>query len=564
MIKSLHIVCYQWGERYGVEYVNKLRAMVARNLSIPHTFHCLTDNPAHLRDDIVPHQLPEKHYHGNWNKLMTFQPNFLKLEGQLLVSLDIDLVIVDNIDFLADNPEDDFKICGRNWVKGGHRGSGSVYRLRVGTHAHVWEEFAENPEWVMDRFHTKSRQFGEQNWLNSTIEKYTWFPDEKIVSFKRHCKAKGYSLFGKWGEEKGLTTANIGKATLPPGAAIVAFHGNPKPPDVMNHRCGRWRHAPFVREHWYEDLKREMLNLTVVIPVFNRQRLLIECLEAIAAQTQPVDKIVVVDDASEDQTVEVVENWRKNHPDCPLLLLKQPVNMGVSYARNRGAEYSVKGGLVAFVDSDDLWPDDLAKRAREAFATFPEWVAASSDRNIIHYGVPGNVSRVFKQSSKDWARDGIIVFLEKRHCGTSNTIFRVDAFRESGGFPHLRAGQDYLTFVKIAKAGPWGFIPGDPVQYRYFEYEDKGQAQHLSALRSPFYLMRRIHLLQDILQDEPGGSLSFKRRYCKAKARCLARHWIKLARRCNNAGNKKRMHIFYAEARKTGGCSLPMFLKTLR
>ena len=101
MIKSLHIVCYRWGERYGIEYVNKLRAMVARNLSIPHTFHCLTDNPAKLRDDIVPHQLPEKHYHGNWNKLMTFQPNFLKLDGQLLVCLDIDLIVVDKIDFLA-------------------------------------------------------------------------------------------------------------------------------------------------------------------------------------------------------------------------------------------------------------------------------------------------------------------------------------------------------------------------------------------------------------------------------------------------------------------------------
>ena len=247
IVKSLHIVCYRWGERYSVEYVNKLRAMVARNLSIPHTFHCLTDNPAKLRDDIVPHQLPEKHFQNTFNKLMTFQPNFLKLEGQLLVFLDIDLVIVDKIDFLADNPEDDFKICGRNWVKkGGCRGNSSVYRLRVGTHTHVWKEFSKNPDSIIDKFR------GDQNWLDSTIEKYAWFPDEKIVSFKRHCKAKGHFLFGKWGDKKGLTTANIGKSTLPPGVAIVAFHGVPNPPDVMNHRYGRWRHAPFVREYWHE------------------------------------------------------------------------------------------------------------------------------------------------------------------------------------------------------------------------------------------------------------------------------------------------------------------------
>ncbi len=183
---------------------------------------------------------------------MTFQHDFLGLEGELLVSLDLDIVIVDNIDFLADNPEDEFKICGRNWVKGGHRGNGSVYRLRVGAQAHVWEKFAEDPEWVKDNFHTKSREFGEQSWLNSAIEKYTYFPDAKIVSFKRHCNARGHTLFGEWGEKVGLTTANIGKASVPAGAAIVAFHGMPLPPDVMDGRCGRWRHAPFVKEHWHE------------------------------------------------------------------------------------------------------------------------------------------------------------------------------------------------------------------------------------------------------------------------------------------------------------------------
>lgn len=249
---QLNIVCYRWGTLYGVEYVNKLRAMVARNLSIPHKFYCVTDDPAGLRDDVIPHLLPENHYNGNWNKLMTFQPNFLGLEGQLLVSFDLDLVIVDNIDFLADDPDDDFKICGRNWVKGVVQGNGSVYRLRVGSLTHVWDNLVNDSNQVINDYHTKTRALGEQNYLNSVIEGITYFPDEKIVSFKRHCSAKGHSLFGDFGEKLGLTTACFGKSKVPTGAAIVSFHGDPLPVDVMNHRFGRWRHSPFVEKFWRE------------------------------------------------------------------------------------------------------------------------------------------------------------------------------------------------------------------------------------------------------------------------------------------------------------------------
>lgn len=248
----LNIVCYRWGMLYGVEYVNKLRAMVARNLTLPHSFYCVTDDPQGLRDDVIPHLLPDDHFNGNWNKLMTFQSNFLGLEGQLLVSFDLDLVIVDNIDFLAIDPEHDFKICGRTWVPGGVRGNGSVYRLRVGSLTHVWENLDRDSKQVIDDYHTKTRAGGEQNYLNSVIDNYTHFPDKKIVSFKRHCSAKGHFLFGHLGEKLGLTTASFGKAKVPPGAAIIAFHGKPLPPDVRTQRCGRWRHAPFINEYWRE------------------------------------------------------------------------------------------------------------------------------------------------------------------------------------------------------------------------------------------------------------------------------------------------------------------------
>ena len=254
VIPHLHVVCYRWGEKYGVEYVNILRGMVKRGLSVPHTFHCITDSREGLDPAIVAHDLPDYGIEGIWRKLMTFESDFLGLNGEYVVSIDLDVVIVGSLDFVAEHPEHDFVIA-RNWGKiknnVGARGSGSLYRLKVGSCSHVWERFIENPAAAIHSYHGKNLMVGEQNWLNANFKEFVYFPDGKVVSFKRHCKAKGHTFFGKLGDILGLSTANIGVARVPDGASMVSFHGDPLPPDVRFTRNGRWRRAPFVEKFWH-------------------------------------------------------------------------------------------------------------------------------------------------------------------------------------------------------------------------------------------------------------------------------------------------------------------------
>ena len=242
----LHIVCFRWGTRYGVEYANKLHSMIGRNLTLPHVFHCMTDNIEGLSPGIIPHLLPAGHFGGNWNKLMTFQENFLGLEGQTLVCMDVDLVIVGNIDFLADQPEEDFMIV-KNWATG-VRGNSSVYRLRVGSQSHVWNDFVRDSQNNIEVYHGKNKTFGDQQWMDHAIQDYRYFPGHKIVSFKRHCRAKSLEVtlpvLGK------RSTGRLGSARPPHDAAIVLFHGDPLPPDVLHTHYGRWKHSPFVGKHW--------------------------------------------------------------------------------------------------------------------------------------------------------------------------------------------------------------------------------------------------------------------------------------------------------------------------
>jgi glycosyltransferase involved in cell wall biosynthesis len=96
--------------------------------------------------------------------------------------------------------------------------------------------------------------------------------------------------------------------------------------------------------------------VSVIIPAYNRERLLPDALASVAAQGCDSLEVIVVDDGSTDGTARVAESH-----DAPVRCVIQE-HRGVSIARNRGLRES-RGELIAFLDSDDLWPaSSLAHR----------------------------------------------------------------------------------------------------------------------------------------------------------------------------------------------------------
>ena len=109
MSDTNYIICMKWGTKYGAEYVNRLYNMVKRNLTLPFTMVCLTDNSTGIRDEITCYPIPELNLPSDipergWKKLTTFKPDLYGLKGTALF-LDIDIVIIDNIDaFYSQSP----------------------------------------------------------------------------------------------------------------------------------------------------------------------------------------------------------------------------------------------------------------------------------------------------------------------------------------------------------------------------------------------------------------------------------------------------------------------------
>jgi glycosyltransferase involved in cell wall biosynthesis len=116
------------------------------------------------------------------------------------------------------------------------------------------------------------------------------------------------------------------------------------------------------------------MRISVVIPAYNRENLILPTLESVRQQSLPAVEVLVVDDCSKDGTMQVMEEYAAGHPDFPLRLIRQERNQGVSAARNRGIR-EASGEWIAFLDSDDMWESDhLAGLASQAQASGAEVV----------------------------------------------------------------------------------------------------------------------------------------------------------------------------------------------
>ena len=94
--------------------------------------------------------------------------------------------------------------------------------------------------------------------------------------------------------------------------------------------------------------------ISVVVPTHNRAVQLDRCLSPLFNQDYSYNyEVVVVDDASTDETQKLLKRYSKKHPNLKVVI--NPKNMGSYYSRNVGVSYS-KGNIVAFTDSDTIVP----------------------------------------------------------------------------------------------------------------------------------------------------------------------------------------------------------------
>jgi len=185
--------------------------------------------------------------------------------------------------------------------------------------------------------------------------------------------------------------------------------------------------------------------VSVVIPTYNRRRLLARAVDSVLAQTVPVDEIIVVDDGSNDGTAEMLaERYGER------VIHVYQANAGVSAARNRGLAMA-RGGFIALLDSDDLWLPRKNELQLEWLARHPGYgmVLCDVDRVDGDGGTLGTLRRRDAIPEDGWILKHLI---HEPSLVPASMMIRREVYERLGGFDEsLRTAEDLEYHLRIAR-----------------------------------------------------------------------------------------------------------------
>ncbi|WP_318582283.1 glycosyltransferase [Bacillus paranthracis] len=111
--------------------------------------------------------------------------------------------------------------------------------------------------------------------------------------------------------------------------------------------------------------------ISIIMATYNGSHYLKEQLESIANQTIKPEEIVIVDDCSADNTIEIIENFKRNNKDFSIKLILNEKNMGPAISFAKGVLES-KGDFIFFCDQDDIWFENKIEEVLTIFKNNPK------------------------------------------------------------------------------------------------------------------------------------------------------------------------------------------------
>lgn len=191
-----------------------------------------------------------------------------------------------------------------------------------------------------------------------------------------------------------------------------------------------------------------MTTISIVIPIHNRAAYLPRTLASVVAQTTYPLEIILVDNASTDNSVEVcrsfIADYRNDERFC-FKLLSEPAP-GAAAARDRGLE-AVTGQWVYFFDSDDEMSADFLQDVAQAIGSSPCDVVAATTVMVFEDGRRKRRKVYYTQTIADHILTGMLA--------TQSVVVRTDFLRQLGGWDAtIRVWDDWELGIRLLTARP--------------------------------------------------------------------------------------------------------------
>ncbi len=208
-----------------------------------------------------------------------------------------------------------------------------------------------------------------------------------------------------------------------------------------------------------------MPKISVVVPVYNMETEVRDCLDSLVAQTEKEIEIIAIDDNSTDQSLEVLKEYARKYPN--IKVYHNPENVGQSETRNRGIGVA-EGNYIAFLDSDDYINPVMYQELYDAAEKngFPELV--TTDVTFVK-----NDEYLRKDLSFLIRRPPIVIHPEQdkdavfdQSPSPCNKIFRADTIKNYK-FLKGRMWEDIaFSFTKFLEADTVVHVPNTNYFYR--------------------------------------------------------------------------------------------------
>ena len=211
----INVITLKWGTLYSPDYVNKMYEMISRNLTLPFTFYCLTEDDTDLNKNIKIKSLPEMSLQGWWYKAYAFKQNLFP-DNNINFYIDLDSVITGNINrFMTYKPNQFLGLRELIYLKHPDRNSfgSGIMRWVNNRFQYIWTRLELNNE-------LSTKYPGDQEYIyHYHAQNIQFFPTEWTTSYK-------------WEYVDGIRKED---------SSIIVFHGNPRPHEVTD---------PFIAQHW--------------------------------------------------------------------------------------------------------------------------------------------------------------------------------------------------------------------------------------------------------------------------------------------------------------------------
>jgi len=189
--------------------------------------------------------------------------------------------------------------------------------------------------------------------------------------------------------------------------------------------------------------------ISIVIPLYNKEKQVSGTLESVFRQTFQDFEIVIVDDGSTDNSVAEILKIE----DSRIRLFSQS-NAGVSVARNKGIA-EAKYDYIAFLDADDEWNPDYLQEQINLINNYPECSVFACAYDLRTY--KGELKHIQLNKMPFSSQTGILTnYFEVASCShpplwTSAVAVKKDAILSIKGFPvGIKSGEDLLTWARLA------------------------------------------------------------------------------------------------------------------